>query len=503
VIAANAFNSAFGTDDIAALTTANIGGLGSAQVAAMTSANLRAIETVDLRALKTNAIVGLNSSTFAGLTSEQVGVLSSSQIAALGSSYSLTSTQIGGLRTDQAAKLTSSQVNAMSTAALALMGTNSVAVLATNMIGAISTAAFEAFNSAQIAALTSNQVRVLSSGQMATLSTTELRALDTQDLRVLNTDALKGLSTDHFRAMTTDQVQSLTSTQIVAMTTAQQHAWTTDQINALTGAQLPHLKPTPVILDLNGDGVSTLSVNAGVQFDIFAAGSKTTTGWVGGGDGLLVLDRNGDGQINDGGELFGSSVTLADGSRAKDGYVAMQALDSNGDGVLNGEDSAFGDLKVWIDNGDGVSQSGELRSLSDLGIVSLDLKAVSTSVEQNGNTIGLTSSYTTADGASHEMADVWFTAQADDLRNKVAGLTQALSAFSEAAAAPAPSATPSLLPAGNALSVGLTVSAMADTLKQFSAHGKLLEASGLANTESTKLKALHQDHGTGFLAVPK
>jgi hypothetical protein len=122
---------------------------------------------------------------------------------------------------------------------------------------------------------------------------------------------------------------------------------------------------------------------------------------------------NGDGQINDGGELFGEGTVLADGSKAKDGYVALQALDSNLDGLIDANDAAFSQLSVWIDkNSDGKTDSGELSSLSQLSINSLSLNATKSAEINNGNLIGLMGSYTTADGATHTMGDVWFSVDA-------------------------------------------------------------------------------------------
>ena len=66
----------------------------------------------------------------------------------------------------------------------------------------------------------------------------------------------------------------------------------------------------------DGDGVQTLGLEAGVQFDVRTSGLPMQTGWVSAQDGLLVMDRNADGSINDGSELFGSATTLADGSKA-------------------------------------------------------------------------------------------------------------------------------------------------------------------------------------------
>jgi len=169
---------------------------------------------------------------------------------------------------------------------------------------------------------------------------------------------------------------------------------------------------TPLVLDLNGDGIHTVAMQNGVVFDLNDTGTAVQTGWVGSGDGLLALDLDGDGLIESGAELFGSATRLADGSRATDGFQALSALDSSGDGLIDTSDTLFAQLQVWQDsNRDGVSQSEELRSLTDLGIQSLNLNAETTFVLDEGNWIGLESNYTTADGQSHALVDVWFEYQ--------------------------------------------------------------------------------------------
>ena len=66
---------------------------------------------------------------------------------------------------------------------------------------------------------------------------------------------------------------------------------------------------SPLILDLN-NGVLSQSLQQGVRFDLFGQGQSVTTGWLDPGDGFLVLDRNLDGVINDGTELFGDATKL-------------------------------------------------------------------------------------------------------------------------------------------------------------------------------------------------
>jgi hypothetical protein len=88
---------------------------------------------------------------------------------------------------------------------------------------------------------------------------------------------------------------------------------------------------SPVVLDLDGNGFESTGLLEGTQFDHDANGYAERTGWVQEQDGLLVLDRNGNGRIDSGRELFGSETLRADGSKAANGYEALAELDANGD----------------------------------------------------------------------------------------------------------------------------------------------------------------------------
>lgn len=123
----------------------------------------------------------------------------------------------------------------------------------------------------------------------------------------------------------------------------------------------------PLVLDLDGDGVEFNSLDASnAYFDLNGDGFATRTSWLNGDDAFLVLDRNGDGLVNDITELFGSPE--------RTGYEELSELDSNVDGHIDSSDVIFTELKIWQDvNGDGVSQSGELASLANVGIASVDL----------------------------------------------------------------------------------------------------------------------------------
>jgi hypothetical protein len=167
---------------------------------------------------------------------------------------------------------------------------------------------------------------------------------------------------------------------------------------------------TPLILDLNHDSVRTLGTEAGVQYDITGSGLRTSVGWSAPEDGFLVRDINHDGLINDGTEMFGEATVLANGERAQDGFEALSDLDTNQDGIINSQDQAFNSLAIWRDaNTDGVTNAGELLTLAQHDIASLNLSYSESDRVDNGNQLRLVSNYTTTDGTSYEMVDVWLT----------------------------------------------------------------------------------------------
>jgi len=243
----------------------------------------------------------------------------------------------------------------------------------------------------------------------------QIKVLDASQLSGLTPAQVGALSTAQMSALTTVQMRNLTSSQLGTLSSNQVAALSTSQTMALSSVQFAQItnhggkQHTPIVLDLDGNGIQTLSVNAGVNFDLLANGQPVQTGWVGSGDGLLVMDRNQDGSINDGSELFGSSTVLADGSKAVDGYQALAQLDTNQDGVISSADAQFAKLGVWVDgNADGQTGGGEVKSLAQLNIAQLSLSAQVTKDINNGNLVGLTSSYQTNDGVTHTAADVWF-----------------------------------------------------------------------------------------------
>ncbi len=217
-------------------------------------------------------------------------------------------------------------------------------------------------------------------------------------------------------AFTTDQIAGLESADIEAMSMTQVAAFETADVAAMSGGQLDALlTSSPLVLDLDGNGVRTRAAAEGVHFDVAATGNTgASMGWVGQGDALLVRDRNGDGRINDGRELYGVGTQNDQGQRMGNGFAALALEDSNHDGKIDASDEHFKDLKLWVDaNHDGKTDIGGLRGLAESAIVELNLAHVVSDKVDQGNLVGLVGSFRSADGATHEMSDVWFAKQRD------------------------------------------------------------------------------------------
>jgi len=105
---------------------------------------------------------------------------------------------------------------------------------------------------------------------------------------------------------------------------------------------------TPLVLVFDGAPV-TFSTATGAAFDVVGDGASHVTSWPTARTPWLALDRDGNGRIDDGSELFGSMTTLSTGVRAKNGFEALAELDSNHDGVISDEDESFGQLLIWAD----------------------------------------------------------------------------------------------------------------------------------------------------------
>ncbi|MBQ3543709.1 MAG: DUF2974 domain-containing protein, partial [Lachnospiraceae bacterium] len=163
--------------------------------------------------------------------------------------------------------------------------------------------------------------------------------------------------------------------------------------------------PDPLVIDLDFDGFELKNVEDGVFFDNDNKGHVEKTQWVSSDDGLLALDLNMDGLINDGSELFGTSTVMPDGTLAKSGFEALSQYDDNNDGVIDEEDKVYEKLLVWQDkNSNGISEADELKTLKDMGIKSISLNA--------GTVDGVNSSMINYnDGTSGKIGEFSFDAQ--------------------------------------------------------------------------------------------
>ncbi|PIT07937.1 hypothetical protein [Snodgrassella communis] len=179
--------------------------------------------------------------------------------------------------------------------------------------------------------------------------------------------------------------------------------------NETPNKQEAESQASPLIIDLNFNGVETDRLGIGAYFDLDHNGFAEETAWAKYNDGLLVLDLNGNGIIDNGSELFGNNTILPDGSKASNGFEALKQYDSNGDGVINHLDDIWSKLRVWQDQtADGITQQGELHRLDELGITSIDLHyKESDYVDNSNNSHKQQSTVTWKDGKTSNIDDVW------------------------------------------------------------------------------------------------
>ncbi len=166
----------------------------------------------------------------------------------------------------------------------------------------------------------------------------------------------------------------------------------------------------PLALDLDGDGIETTAISASsrVVFDHDGDGIRTGSGWLKGDDAWLVLDKNANGRIDNGSELFGVDTVMSNGRKASDGFAALANLDRNHDGIFNSLDPKYSQVQIWRDlDQDGISDVGELQSLDAAGIASISLATtIKTTRLDSGNVQTATASYTRADGSAGLVANL-------------------------------------------------------------------------------------------------
>lgn len=166
----------------------------------------------------------------------------------------------------------------------------------------------------------------------------------------------------------------------------------------------------PLVLDLDGDGVELSSLaGSNVHFDYDSDGFAEKTGWVAADDGILAIDANNNGSVDDAGELFGSP--------SQDGFAVLETLDSNRDGKIDADDEDFAQLRVWRDlDQDGVSDAGELMTLEEAGITSISLVRTDVTGTNNGHDVGFEAEFTRADGTVGSAQTIYFETDRQDTR---------------------------------------------------------------------------------------
>lgn len=206
-----------------------------------------------------------------------------------------------------------------------------------------------------------------------------------------------------FKTMT--DAESATTPAPPSADTCSQTCWTTCK-NGICPQQ-PEIEwctpyCSPLVLDLDGNGIQTTGVDDPVMFDIDGDGTLNLVAWLGtgSGDAFLWRDAGTQHRVDDGSELFGSGMILGDGHRASNGFEALASYDradngGNEDGAITKADEIWRRLRLWIDeNHNGISEPTEIVPIQMSCVESLSLRWVpSDEMDAAGNQVRMKSTY--------------------------------------------------------------------------------------------------------------
>ncbi len=146
-------------------------------------------------------------------------------------------------------------------------------------------------------------------------------------------------------------------------------------------ADKPNLEPypidpgSPILLDLGHESYQLTSLTDGVLFDLRNEGHRISVAWTRANAevAFLAVDRNGNGRIDNGAELFGNFTPLATGDIAANGYVALREFDDDRNDVVNAADAGWKLLLLWVDRDhNGLSSAGELTPIAESSVTALE-----------------------------------------------------------------------------------------------------------------------------------
>ncbi|MBI4665983.1 MAG: hypothetical protein HY751_06195 [Nitrospinae bacterium] len=157
----------------------------------------------------------------------------------------------------------------------------------------------------------------------------------------------------------------------------------------------------PLALDLNGDGFETTGAQNGLSFDINGDGVADKTSFVKGDDAFIAYDKNGNGVIDSGKELFG------DQNGAANGYEELARYDQNHDGWIDSADAIYKDLVLIKNRGGQTFNASSAETLGQAGVAAIKVGYGSSSAfTTGGDAIAQTGAFVRADGSTGQTADI-------------------------------------------------------------------------------------------------